>query len=315
VDFRNDRVPRDLLVVPNVIAPGGLAVPADGRALVYSECTPRSHVYDQSTTPPTLVMNGVAVEVSATGDTLAWTRRVNGALCLFARGPDGRTHQLTGSAFGGTSNGKLLAFRSTTPRAGIQVIDITADPRNTTISYDSRDAWPHWLDDRELVFARTNPMGAGTAWVVATADGRTQRTLPLEHVLPAGGRAGHVLGVTGTTIDESGVTAPKTRQLVWVDEASGAQQPGPDTPTSGAEVSTVTTSPDGRWLVYATGGIARRVYRRRLEPPGEAEAVAPVIGGANVLATAITNNGHVIVVVLTWAGDLHVIPAAPGSTF
>jgi hypothetical protein len=297
------------LLVPDVDAGGGLAVPVDGSALVYSSCKPRPRVYDRSTVPAALLLDDPAAqEVSVAADTVAWTRSIQDVHCLVVRGADGRERQLTGPSYGGvwspalSPNGRWLAFRATGRHAGTHVVDLKANARFIAISDDVHDTPPRWLGDGELLFGRVDAdEGTAIAWHVATPDGSSQRVLELGAILPAGGWPGHVLAVAGA-------------HLIWVDEVSGAQRPGPPTAKAVA-VSRVTTSPDGRWLMYAAAGEGTQTYRQRLDPLGEAEPIAPVTGGATVSAAAITDAGHVIMTVETWTGDLHVIRARPGSRF
>jgi hypothetical protein len=53
-----------------------------------------------------------------------------------------------------------------------------------------------------------------------------------------------------------------------------------------------------------------------LDPIGPLEPLGALSSGQTIEGTpAITNDGHVVIALETWFGNIHLVPAMPGSRF
>jgi serine/threonine-protein kinase len=297
----------DTLVVPDVLPFGGLAVPADGRSLLYSDCGPHTRVVDWTARPPTTLVDatsgGPASGVSS--KRFVWQHRVRGVSVLVVRTEDGKETQITDPERGAATmaamspDGTMVAYRAGSPHPGIFVTSNSFSDSAMQISDNPDDTQPVWIGNSEVAFARGDAR-TSVAIYAAHYDGTMLHQLPGNTRLPVGGRGHELLVAT-------------RRGLYWIDVARGTERAGPEPDGDGGQFPTA--SPDGRWLVFSSGTAGQLLHRMPLDPPGKVENLAPLGGGETLLGVSITNDGHVLAAPQTWSGDIHVVPAQAGSRF
>jgi hypothetical protein len=105
-------------------------------------------------------------------------------------------------------------------------------------------------------------------------------------------------------------------QFVEWDLRRQKEQPSSFSPAAIGRVMAATLSPSGRWLAVQSGNDTQRVYTVDLAAPHPEARLAFEAGKGQTLSTiAVTDEGHVLGAPLTWAGELYVIDAAPGTRF
>jgi dipeptidyl aminopeptidase/acylaminoacyl peptidase len=156
-----------------------------------------------------------------------------------------------------------------------------------------------WSADGRVVFTDLDETKQPRV-IALDPDGGTRQTLSARsrHVLDLHRGTGELLVIA-------------RRKLYWYDPASGRERPGPAAPPDPPTFAAL--SPAGSWLVFQTGGHAHIFWRLRLDQPGELEKVFELGTGETARRAQITDDGHVVVAISTWGGDLHRVPARPGS--
>ena len=286
----------DVMAVPGAVATGGLAVSPSGATLVWSDCGPRQVLRDTYLKPAAELAVGdeLAEPVAGPGGLLAWSQRGGE---LMVRSPDGTTVALTLAMAGPVltpafaATGERLAFvRAVGDQPGIWLVE-TDDPttarRLTTEATDSR---PVFQQDGAILFTRL-------------VDGA-----PYVHRIREGGVAEPVLSEARRTVDidrGSGrvlLRSADDAYFYWWDPETNEESPGPQTYAPASDLTrSVSLSPDGAWMLYRAGERGDELWRTPesiwdpMRVPPSAEAVT---------GSAITDDGHVIVVVPAWRGEL-----------
>ena len=297
----------DALIIADVKPEGGIAVSADGRALVYSDCGTRSKIVDWSTRPPTLLVDDPSAiwPSGITTKQLAWVRAVRGVNVLVVRDKNGHETQLTEPEFGPVTtpamspDGTHIAFRAGAPHVGLYTMPIGAGSEPQRISDNPSDITPVWAGTGMVAFTRQDDRGMMTSYVVQPDGAMLQRVSPNTRFV-LGGRKDRLLVST-------------LSGLYWFDFARETESPGPS--LEGMHVTSPVASPDGNWLLMRSGPEGQHIMRRSLDPPGKLEDLGSLPSGETLASASITNDGHVLLAPLTWSGDLHVVPAQPGSRF
>ena len=256
--------------------------------------------------PPRRLVDANATEpASGPHGELAWTQRDHGVDVLHVRLADGRHLQLTVAALGSvhfpafSPDGATVAFAvlgGKTP--GLYKVAAIAGSNPIQLTDDARDTGPVWTHDGQIAFTRQGEDHVQRAYLL---DPETA------HVTRLGLASRIVVGMHART----GEILLRSERLSWLDPATKRERPGP-TGSPGDALYTV-MSPNGRWLLIQTGPTAREVWRMPLDPPAAAEHV--FTGATTLDRGAIDDDGRIVVSVQGWAGDLYVIPAAPGTTF
>ncbi|HTR56453.1 MAG TPA: protein kinase [Kofleriaceae bacterium] len=293
----------DELVAPGVDAYGGIAIAPDGGVLAFSDCEWRSKAVEAANLER-VVVDDPSVDQITLGPhgAIAWTRERRDTLVLLARLPDGRVLQLTNPSDGPiyepsfSPDGTRVAYYVGGPHPGIRVVGVSVDHPVQEVTDDPRDATPFWADDHHLVFVRKEGADASSIHIVA-ADGGPLRRLA-------------TVGRTLYGAHDHRILAGTTERMLWIDTVTGAEHAGPPAPES---IANAVLSPNGKWIAYSSGDAAPDVWRLSLDPPGKVEHIARLAAGNTTDGFAVEDDGRVIVVVSTWSGDLHVIPAAAGS--
>jgi hypothetical protein len=304
---------RDELVLPDVHAPGGLAISRDGSTLVFSKCASLTRLVQYGDSART-VIDGPSVRYPVTsrhGD-LAWVRFKRGAHVLMLRTADGRELQLTHPDFGDirapafSPDGETLTFAVAGSHPGIYVlprasgsdtVGLFAQSNLQQLTGDPSDERPTWTTEGTIAFTRTE--GRGHTVYAIPGDGGPARKL-------ATGR--RVIGSRGAE-----VLIHSERAMYWIDTRTGVERPGPVTTLH----STFTTvSPDGTWIAFAVGGgFGHTLWRQRSTPGARLERIAVLPIGHTMKEIAITDDGDILGTPTTWSGDLFTVPAPEGGRF
>jgi Tol biopolymer transport system component len=294
---------KDELVAPDVNAIGGIAVAPDGSALVYSDCGTRSRAIDVAAQDHALV-DDPDIRVMNTGPqgSLVWLRALRGRNVVIVRDRAGHESQLsdpdqgTATSAALSPSGSLVAYAIGKPNPGIRVTTMAPGGEVYRLTDDLGDSGPMWLGDDRIVFMREHGVDDVAMYVVDRDGGPIKRFGALGRTL---------MGVHGDS-----VLAATSDHFVWIDAKTGAERRGPEV---AGTVAMAAVSPNGKWLAIANNDIAPDLLRVSLDPPGKLERVGSLAGGQTATSVAATDDGRVIVVAATWSGDLHVIPAEPGS--
>ncbi len=288
----------DRIAARDVQAPGGLAVSPDGLAIVYSACAPVSALHDVGARPPRALASGGTVEdpVAGPGGLVAW---VEGGE-IVVRFPDERLLRVPGRAAGGgviahlafDADGDTLAFaRMGGDEPGIFTVELAPDAVPDQRSRQPDDDVPLFLADGSIVFTR---MAGATPSVYRIAPGGD----------PAPARPGaRALGVDRAR-SRVLLAAPTARELVWWNPDTRAEEPGPTPAFPGADdVREVSLSPGGGWLLFQVGRDGAELWRAATAD-GVFRRVHTTPAGTIPGLSAITDDGHPLVVETSWQGEL-----------
>ncbi len=302
----------DKLILPEVHAPGGLAVASDGKTLVLSDCGSQVKLVELGA-KQRVVNDGPNVRDPALsrGGDLAWTRFKRGVHVLMLRTATGEQFQLTHPTLGDvrapvfSPDGKQLAFVVAGPHPGLYVIrrqsgsttGVFAESNPQRLTEDDTDDRPTWTTTGTIAFTRR--------------DGRSYAV----HAIPADGGPARKLA-TGRRVfgsrDHELVVASE-RMLYWFDPSTGEERPGPqldETPTF------LAVSPGGRWLAFAVGGaVGHTIWRKAIAGDAPAERVGEIATGQTMRELAIGDDGRVLATPTSWSGDLYAVPAPAGTRF
>ncbi len=298
----------DVMVGPGALASGGLAVSPSGHALVWSDCGERDVLRDVSVKPAADLSfaEHIVTPVAGPGGRIAWVER---GTELVVRLPDSTTTALTppGSApiHGAPSfdgDGGRMVFARGGDEAGLWTVD-TADPSSLRrVTSDPSDETPLFLADGSLLFTR---LVDGHPSVFRLRDGGGEAT----PVLPDYRRTIDIDRGSGRVL----LRSEDERYLFWWDSSTGLESPGPPTFAPGSDVTrSISLSPDGAWILYRSGPDGRELWRTP-ERMWQPERVKMPSDGAWVLAAAIDDDGHALVVTRAWRGELWRLDAPLGS--
>jgi Tol biopolymer transport system component len=299
----------DELVVPDVVAAGGIAVSDDGRHLVWSSCTGRGRIEDVSVSPPEVVVEGTDEVTSPLAGPDGLLAYADGTR-LMIRDRDGTSRQVTrgderlNGAPAFSADGARLAFAAEGARPGLYVTDATGMGQPVRLTENPNDERPVWIDAMRIAFTRHDERGAPFLHVLDLDTMETTRALSRPVKLWArDARTGNL------------VLTPSvgTGWLTW-DPTTGRVEKRSLPGDIGSQH--VGFSPSGNWMVISAGRFGHRIYRARLDV---ASPQQELVYGASETATigipTIDDDGHVYTSITTWTGDLHVQPASPGRTF
>jgi hypothetical protein len=302
----NGTASADRLAMAAVQAHGGLAVSPDGRALVFSACAPASSLRDVGTTPQVEVTSESAVADPAigVGGRIAWVTNGNQVSVRF---PDGEIGHVVGGGAAGDevaspafdAAGDTVAFARSGDEPGIVSVDLAEGAQPQQLTRQPGDETPLFLNDDSIVFTRMMGANPFVYRITPGADPARARPEP-RRALDVDRKTGRVL-----------LRVPGAAQLVWWDPATNAEQPGPPASVPGFDqVRDISISPDGAWLLYQVGPTGGELWRASLADPDAAPVqvyVAPA--GTTPGLSAITDDGHPLVVVVAWQGELYRLDA------
>jgi hypothetical protein len=211
----------------------------------------------------------------------------------FVREVGGLSPDATVTAPALAPDGKTVAVAVT--GQGIEVLVVDKDTAPNRVSGGSGDTDPTWIAPDELVFDRSED-GAPHVYRVKTDGTPARRAFDADRVVIGAAAAGVLLA------------SADQKRLFWWDPASGAERAGPPLPIGDEELFDAALSPDGHWLVVQRGRHGGTTWRVALDvhgdPTGAAEQVWAKPDGATVSSAAITDDGHVVLVVYEWKGEL-----------
>jgi hypothetical protein len=299
------------ILVPGAEPYGGLAVAPDGARLVFSRCDARGALLDTGVTPALALtpVASIAQPAVASDGRIAYVQAGAG-YSLMLRERDGRTRQVAGPFAGKLTqprfsrDGKQLAFFV----AGMGLLTLTLDDRQTLspnpIVDGAADEDPAWLPDGRLLFTRRAGAGVG-ANVIDPRGGEPRPLTRIPRRVVGALANGRVLLLS---IDAT--------QFVEWDLRRQKETPSKFSPAAMGRVMSVALAPGGRWLALQSGDDTQRVYTVDLAAAHPEAKLAFEAGkGQTLSAIAVTDEGHVLAVPLTWAGELYAIDAASGTRF
>jgi hypothetical protein len=101
----------------------------------------------------------------------------------------------------------------------------------------------------------------------------------------------------------------------WWDPATGVESRGPTLPRGKFRPADVAMSPDGRWILFATGNNGQEVWRGRTDGKKAAELLYTLPGDRNTRAAAIDDDGRPVLAVYSWYGEIYLVRPEAGSRF
>jgi Tol biopolymer transport system component len=294
-------------LVAGVLAHGGVAVSPDGAKLVYSDCTAQGPMLEVTSAPPRQLVEpaNLADPAIGAGGALAWVRHERGETVLMvSRG--GVTREQTMARLGRVSSptfdakGERLAFVVRDGAPGIYIADGESVEQLTS---GTTDGHPVFTRDGRVAFTRTDDHGLPRVWLVPVGGGEARPA-------PGPARTRTTFGVHPASGELLLASADVTR-LTWMDPVSGRERPGPE--AAEKPVLEWRLSPSGNWLLMTSGRIGNRLWRLPLAKgggaAGKAEMVYEPVRGQTVNGGAVDDEGKVVAVVGTWAGELWLVPA------
>ena len=297
----------DALLIPGVSLQGGVAVSPDGSELVVSLCSNTSRLVDASASPPSVVVDDddASQPTYARDGTLAYLSHPDGVAVVMVRDRAGTTRQVSDARIRGirgpaiSPDGEHVAFTTGSPRPGIVVVTLARPGSSSPLTDDATDVTMMWLDDGTLAFARSDGAGGQDVFVMHLADSKPRRVA--RGCVPAAVRRGELL-----------VTCE--RRTYWLDPATGRERAF--TQELGDDVAIGTASPSGRWLALAYGQLDQTFATLDLDDPNARPHTAVSLPSGQTLdGFAVTDDGHVVLAIATWSGDLVVLSAVGGTRF
>ncbi|HUQ03328.1 MAG TPA: protein kinase [Kofleriaceae bacterium] len=292
-------VSADRIAAPDVHAFGGVAVSPDGRALVYSACTPTASLRDVGTTPQVELTSGnaIAEPVAGPGGRVAW---VEGGREIVVRLPDGVIVRVAAAAAGENvtiarpafdADGDTIAFSRTGDDPGIATVTLEPGATPTRLTSQPGDDVPLFLADGSILFTRMNGAIPNVFRIAPGADPAPVR--PGRRALDVDRKTGRVLLLT-----------PGAADLAWWSPETKTETPGPPATMPGFDiVRDISISPNGEWILYQAGADGTQLFRSALDAwsPVQVPAASP---GSTVGLSAITDDGHALVVEVSKQGEL-----------
>jgi Tol biopolymer transport system component len=301
-----------------VSATGGIAISSDGRAMVWSDCSATSELFDVSTDPPRILISGYLMRSPTLGPRgrLAYVRARDGASELIVRDPDGTEREVARPAGAGigaaisdvafSPDGGQLAFViKNTKEPGIYLLALSQDTPAKRLTEDAGDAGPYFAGNA-LVFTRPDRDHVPHLMQIHT-DGSNARLVSSRPRLTIGADwVGHRMLLA----------SPDRKWLYWWDPITGNESPGPPArppPDTATDVGSLSLSPDGRWLLYLGGTNGRQAWRLRLDGTSQSELLRRLADGRTASEGTIDPTGRAVIVVNRWIGDLWIARPADGA--
>jgi hypothetical protein len=302
-------------VLDGVVPLGGVAVSADGRQLVYSDCLARGPLLEVGgSAPATLAEAGRYGEIGAgPGGRVAYSKVTGEGVVLLLRDGGGATRELARIESGRflqlsfSADGVQLAWVQAGGEAGIYAARIdrhqALEPMRVTSG--ATDATPVWLDDGRLAFTRRGDAGP-LVHVVDLASG-AEPILLLSQPREVWGR------LPG---GELFLISPDGELSYELDLGTGKSRKARVQAGSLGRPRYMATSSDGRWMILQLGEQGHRVYRADLTAARPELTLVWEAAGTQTLSRAgVTPEGHVVVAPMDWLGEIHVLEAPPGTPF
>ncbi|HNH47633.1 MAG TPA: hypothetical protein PKY30_11370, partial [Myxococcota bacterium] len=294
---------REGVVLPAVLASGGLSLAPDQRHLVYSTCGARGPLVEvQATGAVELLPPAIYLDMAAGPDGgLAYVVANEQGQSLLLR-DSGGTRQIAVAERGRlvqpqfSRDGRWMAWVKMGVEAGIYMSRLdrnqVLEPTRLT---DGEDMSPGWLPDGRLVYSHQTPEGPRVQLLDPTSGSSTSLLdLPRE-----------LVGVT-----ESGsliLTSPDGDLAFEHDLATGETRRSLFQPSTLGRQRYINLSSDGRYLSMQVGELGQRVYRVDLRDPVHATLVYEAPEGNSLTRVAVDPTGKIYAAPLAWRGDLWVV--------
>jgi serine/threonine protein kinase len=290
----------DRIAMAGVQAHGGIAISPDGRALVFSACAPASSLRDVSATPQVEVTSEPSVSHPVVGPhkLVAWVTNGN---VVSVRLPDGEVGHTGGGGAQGDevanpsfdAAGDTIVFARTGDEPGIVSVDLAEGAEPKRLTSQPGDDTPLFLNDGSIVFTRMMGANPFIYRIAPGADPARARAEP-RRAIDVDRKTGRVL-----------LRVPGAAQLVWWDPSTNAEQPGPPASVPGFDqVRDISLSPDGSWILYQVGPTGGELWRASLVDGTPAGQVYVAQIGTTPGLSAITDEGHPLIVEVAWQGEL-----------
>jgi len=228
---------------------------------------------------------------------------------LLVRLPDGSVRNLIGAGQRGDtlsslafdSTGSKVAIKRAGSKHGIWVIDVARIDHEQQVTYDDNDFAPVFLLDGSILFYR-----------IVDDDGVVYRVVP-------GQEPTQVLARPRETVDIDRKTgrvllrSSDQKHFYWWDPATGKERPGPPTYAPGTQnTRDLTISPDGHWMLYQSGTLGHDLWRTPVDT-WKPELVFKVADSSTLDTTAITDDGHPLIIEKIWTGEVFTVEATRGT--
>jgi Tol biopolymer transport system component len=303
-----DRAGTDRMVVPGIRAYGGVAVAPSGNRLVYSDCTAYGAVREVGVEPARFLTeeDRLSDPITGPGGLVAWMR---GRREIFVRTSDGTVRNLLGPGQRGEVfrtatfdwNGTQIAFTRNGASKGIWIADVNRASHERQVTYSENDFVPLFLADGSIVFTHIIDK---KSYVYRVQPGQEAvQALPHPRLtVDVDRRRGRVL-----------LRSPDQKYLYWWDPVTGKETKGPPTYAPDTQnTSDLSISPDGRWLLYQSGPLGHEVWRTSLDT-WKPELVFKAPASSTMEMSAITDEGHPIIIEKVWHGELYGVDATSGT--
>jgi hypothetical protein len=256
---------------------------------------------DVGTTPQVEVTSeaNVSHPVTGPGGRVAWVTNGDEVSVRF---PDGEVGHVGGRGAPGDvvatpafdAAGDTIVFARAGDEPGIVSVDLAEGALPERLTKQPGDDSPLFLNDGSIVFTRMMGANPFVYRIAPGADPARARPEP-RRALDVDRKTGRVL-----------LRVPGATQLVWWDPATNTEQPGPPASVPGFDqVRDYSISPDGAWLLYQVGPTGGELWRMSLADANSTPAqvyVAPA--GTTPGLSAITDDGHPLIVEVAWQGEL-----------
>ena len=297
------------LALADVLAMGGLAVSPSGRSLVYSDCGTRVVLADVVADPNrSLVQDPVARFPSyGPAGVFAYLRveQSEGAVMLRERtGVSREIYRRDGaqtiSDVELSPDGSSIAFVVSAPdEGGIYLASTKNNAPPNRLTEGPSDSNPVFVGD-DLLFTRHGANNTPVVMRVAR-DGSTPVRVST--------RPRHTIAAAANRVL---LSSPGGDYLYWWDPATGRERPGPPMPPT--EESHIAMSPNGRWILVLGGNNSgQEIWRVPSDGAGKPELVHKLPEHLSSRHGAIDDNGHPLIAIDTWAGDLWLASAPDGT--
>jgi DNA-binding beta-propeller fold protein YncE len=294
----SDRTTIDTMI-PGVIAVGGITVSPSGRSLVYSACTAHTKLLQ--------FVDNLVRDAEPEGDMpaiglggmRAFVRTNEHGRALVIRNADGTEREVTRRKNRITNitishDGQKLAYvLADSKEPGIYLSEIRGNAAPNRLTDQAGDGEPLFFGD-SLVFTRWAADGTPHLFQVRL-DGSAEAPLGRRPRISVDADADHSRIL---------IASPNRDFLYWFDPTTRTESPGPLLPP-GRDPADLALSPDGRWLMVLGGNNGHQIWRYHLDvPDAKPELVHQLGDDFTALVGAIDDDGHPLIAVDTWSGEL-----------
>jgi dipeptidyl aminopeptidase/acylaminoacyl peptidase len=304
--------PTTTVIVPDVVAAGGLAVSPDGARLVYSDCMGRGALIDSGVTPArVLTPVGMVASPGASPDgRVVYVETTPAGPKLMMIELDGQRRQIGGPFDGRVTqptfsrDGTRIAYVVGGLGLVAQTLSGTSVLPVSPLTNVKSDADPAWLPDGRLLFTRHEGDTIGAHII----DPSGQAPMPLEAV------PRRVIGVLAN--GDILLNSLDSTEFVEWDTKRGRERHSKVSLAAIGRIAGAAMSPSGRWLAVQAGDQAMRVYRFDLSTDKPVPELAFEARRGQTLGNiAISDEGHVLAAPQTWSGELFEVEAEDGTAF